>query len=214
MREIKLTKGQVTLVDDEDYERLAVRKWHAQPSTCGFAAVAKIDGKKVLMSRVIMNAPDGVHVDHKDGNRLNNQKSNLRFATVSQNQQNKARGKANTSGYKGVMRCSNGKYNAYIYVAGKRKDLGRFTTAKDGARAYDAAALEYFGEFAMPNFPPAVDEITDEDLEAAMYAEVKKTEVEDLSDERRPGYTSSPKKCRYAGRHPLGQCPICGFRKE
>lgn len=87
MREIKLTRGKVAIVDDEDYERLAAFKWHAYPSPSTFYAkrsTPKIEGpqKTIYMAREVMRTER--FVDHRDGNGLNNQKYNLRPTTCEQ----------------------------------------------------------------------------------------------------------------------------------
>lgn len=92
-------------------------------------------------------------VDHKDGNGLNNQRSNLRTATRAQNARNRRIRTDNTSGFKGVTwRKDLGKWNAFIEIKTKRIHLGYFTDPMEAACAYDMAAVKYFGEFAHCNF--------------------------------------------------------------
>lgn len=94
-------------------------------------------------------------VDHVDGDRLNNKIENLRAATNQENLRNmKSRG--GSSGFKGVSyRARNKfrKYEAQIMVDRKYKHLGSFVSEEEAAHAYDAAALELFGNFANLNFP-------------------------------------------------------------
>lgn len=107
------------------------------------------------MHRVIMGlAPgDGRQVDHIDRNGLNNRRSNLRFATPSQNMYN-ASSPGNSTGFRGVEKVRGAsRFNARIRVDGERFHLGSFPTAEDAARAYDAKAAEAHGEFAVLNFP-------------------------------------------------------------
>jgi hypothetical protein len=105
------------------------------------------------MAREIMKAPKGVMVDHKSGDRFDNRKENLRFATNQQNQHNQTRVRIdNTSGYKGVIRTARG-FGAQIYMNRRRIWIGTYRTPEDAARAYDAWARELFGEFAHTNFP-------------------------------------------------------------
>ena len=95
-----------------------------------------------------------VLVDHRDGNGLNNQRSNLRPATHAQNLQNTRKRAGTTSRFKGV--CWNKKkqaWVAFIKHEGKKKYLGCFSSEEVAARAYDFAASETFGEFACLNFP-------------------------------------------------------------
>jgi len=158
MKEIPLTRGLVALVDDEDYEWLIQWSWCARPSWNTFYAcrrkqrgpenprrVGNID-----MHRVILGLQRGERCDHKDGNGLNNQRSNLRRCDYVQNNGNMALHKNNASGYKGV-RFRSGKWEAQISRGDRMFYLGRFVSPKDAARAYDAAALAYFGEFARTN---------------------------------------------------------------
>jgi hypothetical protein len=159
MREIPLTQGQVALVDDEDYERLSAFKWQVRRGRYTFYAQRGVTvsagvQRTVQMHRVILDAPRDMDVDHRDGNGLNNQRENLRLCTNTENQRNKRRYVNNTSGYKGVHWAKNvGKWWAYIHVDGAYKNLGYFTSKEDAARAYDEAAVKYYGEFAFLNKP-------------------------------------------------------------
>jgi len=152
MKEIKLTQGKVALVDDEDYEYLNQWNWYASKRSNGsFIAIRTVNKKKVLMHRVIMNTPENLIVDHIDHNSLNNQKSNLRNCTHSQNAQNM---KLYCEGifHKGISWDKvNEKWKAYIRVNGKLIHLGRFKDEENAARAYNTAATKYFGEFAYLN---------------------------------------------------------------
>lgn len=158
MKIIPLTQGKVALVDDEDYPRLSQYNWCYSESSGGYALRngQRINGKKtkhILMHREILGTPDGLDTDHQDGNRLNNQKHNLRPATKVQNQGNRAKTQNRTSKYKGVwFDRERDKFSSMIQVNGKRRFLGRFNSEIKAARAYDTAALKLFGEFAKLNF--------------------------------------------------------------
>jgi hypothetical protein len=152
-RTIPLTKGQAALVDDADFHFLSQWKW--QYTRKGYAArTITVDGKRttLFMHRVLMNAQSGQFVDHKDGNRLNNTRSNLRFATRNQNQWNRKKQVNSSSGYKGVSR-HHGRWQARIRVNGKRIHLGYYDDPKTAAEIYDAAAKRFFGKFANTNRP-------------------------------------------------------------
>lgn len=98
----------------------------------------------------------GMVVDHRDNDRLNNTRENLRLTNAKGNSGNSRLFSTNTSGFKGVSYCSRSrKYKAQIRVNTGKLYLGYYVNAEDAARAYDKAAREYFGEFARVNFPEA-----------------------------------------------------------
>lgn len=164
MKEIKLTQGQTALVDDEDYDYLMQWKWHAKKDAYTYYAGSNIrlgvrHHKSISMHRIIMNPPHGYLVDHIDHNGLNNQKSNLRICTKRQNRLNSLKRKECATPYKGVMgkrrRTPKNpwRYRACIRVNGELIGLGNYNTPEEAARAYDMAAIKYYGEFALLNFP-------------------------------------------------------------
>jgi len=150
MKEIQLTKGKVALVDDEDFERINKRQWHALCNKgISYACNRNRAGKPIHMHREVLNAPPDVLIDHKDRNGLNNQKSDLRYCNTNQNLQNQVRIK---EGYKGVVKRSGTPYyRSRITYYGKRISLGNFKTAEEAAIAYNRAAIKYFGDFANLN---------------------------------------------------------------
>jgi hypothetical protein len=154
MKEIKLTQGKVTLIDDEDYEYLNQWKWHLHDGHGAQYATRTIYRKggkqrQINMHRLIMNTPNGMEVDHLDRNGLNNQKNNMRNCTRKENSRN--RDPKSASGYIGVYCQGKSQIIARIYVNGKDIFLGSFKNKEDAARARDNAAKIYFGEFATIN---------------------------------------------------------------
>lgn len=160
MKIIELTRGYKTLVDDDDFDLLNQWKWTA--------FVYKSDGRvravrnkrygsrkenksmAILMHRFIISAPDGLEVDHKNLNTLDNRKENLRLATKSQNNMNRPIRANNKTGYKGVQARGN-VFRARIRKDKKDYSLGQFQTAIEAAKAYNKKAIKLFGEFARLN---------------------------------------------------------------
>ncbi len=152
------TRHKYALVDPQDYQKLAPYHWHLfEGKSKNCYAIRYEDGKFTKMHRVIMNAPAGKIVDHKNGNGLDNTRANLRFATCAQNNYNVRRTKKGSSRYRGVCchkRKRTNKWHAYINYNGKKLFLGYFENEQDAARAHDEAAKKYHKEFAVLNFPP------------------------------------------------------------
>ena len=147
MKEIKLSKNAVALVDDEDFERLNQFTWCLELT--GYAGrklrVAETGGirniGRLMHHELLPGVVKGkIHVDHIDGNRLNNQKGNLRYATHSQNLMNRPpKSKLGLYGVRIISRSPGKPYHAYININGKQKHLGYYATAELAAAAYDTA---------------------------------------------------------------------------
>lgn len=152
--EVPLTQGCVALIDDEDAVRVLAHKWFLKRGHAGRLYAARMtpsaEGRScVVMHRELMNATEGVTVDHKDRDGLNNRRSNLRFATAREQVRN--RGGYSRSGYKGIARHGRG-WRAQIQTGEKKIVTPAYDTPEQAARAYDKLALEAFGEFAVLNF--------------------------------------------------------------
>lgn len=94
--------------------------------------------------------PDGYIIDHRDGNKTNNDISNLRLATHSQNKMNTSVQKNNSTGVKGVHLCSrSGKFIARVQHCSNRIIIGRFDNLNDAETAVKDARIKYHGEFSM-----------------------------------------------------------------
>lgn len=147
MKKILLTQGKNAFVDDEDFQKLNQYKWCFHK--LGYAVRrSKQTGNIVYMHRELLKVSQ---VDHKDGNKLNNQKNNLRSCNHSQNNANRFQ-RNNTSGIKGVYwDKARKKWHAQIQVNRKMIALGRFTNKQEAGLIYNEAAIKYFGEFAKLN---------------------------------------------------------------
>ncbi len=144
-----------TLVDDEDFEWLNQWNWSALGlGYGGFVARRARCGVSFLMHRQIMGEPKGLDVDHRNHNTLDNQRSNLRSCSRSQNQHNQKVRSGGSSKYKGVdLHKQTGKWRSRIRLNGVRRYIGLFINEVDAAKAYDKKAMELFSEFAYLNFP-------------------------------------------------------------
>lgn len=153
MKIIKLTKGFEAKVDDDDFERVSKYRWHAnhKGNNVYYAMRSKrSEGSKnaIYLHREIMNAVQGQKVDHVDSDPFNNQKSNLRFCSQSQNLANKRVFNRRISRFRGIYRVGK-KWAAKCH----RKYIGCFSTDIEAAKAFDKAAYDHFGQFATLNFP-------------------------------------------------------------
>lgn len=152
---IPLTQGKVAVVDFEDFEKVRPYKWHVNETLNIWYACCRIARRRVYLHRLITNASCGQSVDHRDGNGLNNVRTNLRICSHAQNlRAHQHKPEDATSQFRGVDWDNRRKlWRARIRQHGKEFWLGRFSSQRAAAQAYDKKARELFGEFADPNFP-------------------------------------------------------------
>ena len=144
MKEVTLSKGKVAIVDDDDLKKVSFCSWNFD--RYARANVWLKDEKKykvMYMHRIIANAPQGMDVDHINGDKLDNRKENLRVCTRSENLHN-LRGKSYSgSGLRGAYREKNRgagcRWFSAISVGGKVIRLGRFDTPEEAHKAYKEA---------------------------------------------------------------------------
>lgn len=154
--EIPLTRGRVAIVDADVLPELSGYNWRAivdnrDRGSCYAVADVRTGGKKitVTMHRLIMKAAKGVQVDHRNGDGLDNRRSNLRLATIQQNSFNRGPNRNNKSGYKGVYWGeSSHKWYAQIKINGHKRTIGFFEDKREAWMAYADAAAKLHGEFA------------------------------------------------------------------
>ena len=158
---VPLSLGYCAVIDEADWPLVKGFAWKAAETKPGSGRVYAIafpreNGrqKTIYMHRLLAGASGrGQQVDHADRDTLNNRRGNLRICSNAQNMHNSWIGKRNKSGYKGVCWCSfTSRWKAQIRVNGRKMFLGRYNSAEDAARAYDAAARDLSGEFARVNF--------------------------------------------------------------
>jgi len=143
---IKIIVGDAQiLVDKKDLKGIDLSSLSI--SSNGYALLG---GKKYL-HRIIMCAPEGMEVDHKNLNKLDNRRQNLRICSHSGNMMNRVKQNNNTSGYKGVCADKRRKkkpYKARITANKKTFCLGGFKKPDEAGAAYAKAAKRYHGKFA------------------------------------------------------------------
>ncbi len=160
---IGLSRDKISLIDKDDIDLSRV-KWTF--TTDGYAcrntgSRSKKNKRMIYLHRIILerklNRPltNEENTDHKNGNRLDNRRSNLRIATYSQNAKHQIAKIPNTSSiYKGVFwHKKNRKWIAQINSDGVHYSLGSYKNEMEAAIAYDEGAKKYHGEFAALNFP-------------------------------------------------------------
>lgn len=159
--------GEHRVLIDEEFLPLMQKYRYYVRNTGYVVRKLKREGKKsrgTSLHRDVLNAKVGEHVDHINGDRLDNRLSNLRICTNKENIRNQKKRPNKESKYKGIHIRKDGrskKYSANIMVDFKKIHLGGFVREQDAARAYDKAAKLYFGEFAKLNFPEPKNEFID-----------------------------------------------------
>lgn len=153
---IRTKDGSIGVADGAFYNMLSKYTWDKDSN--GYISASFKDNGRVyphrLQNYIIQNIPNGYIVDHINGNKLDNRMCNLRFATIKENNANRAAKNNSSSQYKGVsFDRSRGKWISSIQIDGKTKHIGRFDNECDAAIAYDNTALKEYGEFARLNFP-------------------------------------------------------------
>lgn len=150
-------KGSVVahaIVDDEAFERASVLRWSMHPTGYVTAAVRVNDKVHTFyLHRFVLGYTGSMKIDHRNRNKLDCRKENLRIATPTQNNANCLKRSNNTSGYKGVCRHpKNDTWQIKIGHQGKTIYIGCHPDVIEAAKLYDQAARDLYGEFAVTNF--------------------------------------------------------------
>ena len=148
--------GNWAFVSDEDYVLVMKYRWVASLDPKSKKIYGRTESlPRTRMHVLIMNTKgnNSIVVDHIDGDSLNNQRENLRIATITQNNQNVAKRKNASSKYKGVIWSKqHNKWRVRITLNKKTISFGLYDSEEEAAKVYDLRAKEYFKEFARLNF--------------------------------------------------------------
>jgi hypothetical protein len=137
------------LIDKEDLDKVLSRFWCIEPF--GYV-ISTNKTNTITLHKFLMQTKDNEYLDHINGDKFDNRKSNLRICTKAENCRNSKMKSINTSGYKGVSwRKRDKKWSAIITVNYKNIGLGYYENKIEAAKAYNKAALKYHGEFARLN---------------------------------------------------------------
>lgn len=149
---IALTDTEEVVISKEDFPAVEAMKrlYRSFDKTLNNSYVACYDGKRTIkLSRLLMDADEGMEVDHIDRDTLNYRRSNLRCVTHSVNVHNQRIRPNNTTGYKGVT-YEKGKYRGRIQILGKKIQVGMFNTAKEASEAVEAIRKDYIERGVKP----------------------------------------------------------------
>ena len=139
-----------TKFDDIDFDWLNQWKWRLDST--GYAVRTKPNSgkEKILLHRFLVNTPKGMFTDHINGDRLDNQKMNIRYCSRAENNRNRSKCITSiTSKYKGVYKSYN-RYQTSIIIDGKKRTFYS-NDEIEAAKIYNDMALKYYGDFAKLN---------------------------------------------------------------
>jgi len=147
-RTLLLSKGEVALLDADDFEKVGQFSWTLWTDGKRKYAYRKKNGKNIYLHREITQATNKECVDHINGNGLDNRKENLRVVTNQQNAWN-SRYSRGVSKYRGVCRNGKNRWRAQIRILGnKRIHIGTFKSEEEAATAYQEFSKKYHGAFS------------------------------------------------------------------
>jgi len=127
----KRGKGHRVIVDESTFKKYGHLSWFLSDTGYAMRRPTLDDGAKITirLHRLVADAPEGMVVDHLNGNKLDNRIGNLRVCTQKANAQNRK----NTKGY--AWDKSKGKW----IVRYRNSFYGRYNTEDDAKKAYQLA---------------------------------------------------------------------------
>ena len=177
---VRLDDGSVAMCDESDYDLVVDKCWCIGHGGYAYYTRRNEDGSRSSVKMHQLIFPEWNMTDHRNGDRRDNRRFNLRPCTSQQNNANRG-SSGRTSEYKGVsFDRSREVWVSSIQVNGYTKHLGRFTDEEAAAKAYDDAAVATHGEFAKLNFPSPCMFLY---LVAGSHFKVNRPPLSDLYDE-------------------------------
>ena len=175
----------VSYVSEEDYANVMTQKWHKH-NKLGYVC-----GKNIMLHQFILGkAQDGYCIDHSNGNRLDNRRSNIRFISLSENSRNKQKKEGTTSQYIGVtLSTTANTWRVFCKINNIRNHIGSFKDEKEAAKAYDRHILVHCGEKAKTNGLVMWDDVKDkiDELKQAYLNTKEKRELPEGISIRKDG---------------------------
>lgn len=144
------TSGTTFLIDTEDLDKVSKHYWYENDQ--GYIVSNIGNNTFIRLHRLILNVSDERIIDHKNRDKTDNRKTNLRIANKQQNSINRDAGRNSVTGVKGVSKSANGeKYTARICKDGRTIYIGTYNTLEEASQARNKKEFELFGEFAFQN---------------------------------------------------------------
>ncbi|MEA5016133.1 MAG: HNH endonuclease [Candidatus Limiplasma sp.] len=142
---IVTSSGEQIIVDTEMIPILSEHTWCL--NAAGYA-VSRTKGKYVRLNRLILACEPEFVVDHINGNKLDNRKTNLRKCKPIENSRNKGLGRNNQTGVAGVSKRADGKWRVRIMVGRTEKALGVYDSFEKAVNVRREAEKIHFGEYS------------------------------------------------------------------
>lgn len=139
------------LVDNDMFDELKVFNWSFQHGYVRNRCAGRM-ARMVMLYKLGRELKPSEHVDHINRNKLDNRASNLRLASCSENSRNTVPKHKSSSGYRGVSKTVDGRYQARISIEMQTVYLGRYTTAREAAYVYDQVNIQIHGRYGIRNF--------------------------------------------------------------
>lgn len=144
-QKLETSNGVTFLIDTADLDLVMQSMWCV--SATGYI-VSRRNGRVAKLHRLLMGEPKSSVVDHKNGDKTDNRRSNLRITNNKENCRNMKIKKTNTSGFPGIRVRESGNYQVRITVNRKELHIGTFRSFDEAKEARIKAERKYYGEFA------------------------------------------------------------------